>query len=149
MTPHGLQGSRSIVLIRGALLADSDFTLRSNDGASSLTISNVARGRDGGATFNMAVESRGFAGLTFYALEPSELAQLLRGLQAMHETLQGSALMQLHMEEDRVAFSMDKLGKVLVSGTLVHYTDPIHRLEFGFWADQTQLPGLIRVFASR
>jgi hypothetical protein len=119
-----------------------NIMIRSADPTNFLTLRDIEVSRYG-AEFQLAVSSRGFTGQIPYALEADELHRLLAAFRGMHINLAGSALLQLHMEETRVSFAMNAKGQVLVSGVFVHYKEPAHRLEFGFWSDQSCLPEFI------
>jgi hypothetical protein len=51
------------------------------------------------------------------------------------------------MEEDHVHFEINSSGRVLVSGLLIHYEEPSHRLKFGFYSDQSCLPSFIQALS--
>ncbi|MHB1048038.1 MAG: WapI family immunity protein [Thermoanaerobaculia bacterium] len=127
-------------------LDQSELCFRSSDGRDSVVLENFRPDR-GGAYFDLVIASRGFTGRTGYALEAAEYHALISGLQRMYDTLSGSAEIRIHMEEDHVRFEVDSHGHVLVTGVLVHYEEPWHRLEFGFRSDQTHLPAFIRALS--
>ena len=124
----------------------TELRLRSSDGRDSIALTHF-RPERGGAYFDLVVASRGFSGSTGYALEATEFRALLAGLQHMYDTLSGSAELRIHMEESHVRFEVDVHGHVVVTGILVHYEEPWHRLEFGFYSDQTHLPAFIRALS--
>jgi hypothetical protein len=129
-----------------APLDQTELRLRSSDGRDSIALLNF-RPEYGGAYFDLVVDSRGFTGSTGYALEAPEFRALLSGLQRMYDTLSGSAELRIHMEESHVRFEVNAHGHVVVTGLLVHYEEPWHRLEFGFYSDQTHLPAFIRALS--
>jgi len=96
-----------------------------------------------GIEFYLSIFSRSFKGEVFYSLEKPELLALISQLRSMYDTLNGTAHLQFHREETQVTFTMDLRGQVLVSGVIVHYQHPVHRLEIGFWTDQSYLPEFI------
>ena len=119
-----------------------DIMIRSADPNTFVALRNIRVGRNG-VEFILSVSSRGFTGEVPYALEKAELHKLLDALRAMHAHLTGSASLQFHSEETRVGLTMNSQGQVMVTGALVHYRDPVHRLEFGFFSDQSCLPEFI------
>jgi hypothetical protein len=124
-----------------------DITLPSSDGAGFLTLANFRSDHRGGASFEIVVSTHGFAGRTEYGLEPQELRSLINALRAMYETCSGFAELRLHREEEHVAFQMTAVGRVVVTGLLVHGHEPQQRLKFAFYSDQSCLPDFIRALA--
>ena len=122
----------------------NDIVLRSSDGTASLTLESLKPGVSGGAEFTFVVSSRGFAARSWYALEAEELAALIADLERMYESLSGTAEIRLHMEEEHVSFFIEPTGRLLVRGVIIHYEEPLHRLEFGFYSDQSCLPEFVR-----
>lgn len=123
-----------------------DITLPATDGTAHITLANLCPERRG-ARFDLVVSSSGFTGRTGYALEAAEFRSLVEGLRSMYDTMHGSADLRLHLEEDHVKFEMNARGQVLVTGVLAHYREPHHRLEFGFYSDQSCLPPFIRALS--
>jgi hypothetical protein len=126
----------------------TDIILRSSDGTASLTLENYRRDSRGGAEFTFVVNSRGFTARSWSAQEPEELSSLLERLQGMYDSLRGAAEIRLHIEEERVSLAMEANGKLLVTGLIVHYDKPEHRLTFGFYSDQSSIPTFISGLAN-
>jgi len=120
-----------------------DVLLRTNDPGAKLALRNISGGPHG-MQFMLTASSRGFSGELSQSLESSELRQLLVGLREMHRTLQGSAELRTHGEADGATLTIDKLGRVKVDVTMVHYGDPVHRLQISFFSDQSCLPAFIQ-----
>jgi hypothetical protein len=124
----------------------NEITIPSSDGSDYLKLVNFKPDRNG-VSFEIIISSRNFTGRTVYALEAVEFHSLLDELQHMYDKLSGSADLRLHMEEEHVHFEINSSGQVLVSGLLIHYKEPSHRLKFGFYSDQSCLPSLIEALS--
>ena len=119
-----------------------EVVLKSNDEGAELALRDVS-GSQHGIRFDLWVRSRSFTGSLPQTLESVELQKFVGDLRQMHQTLQGSAELRTHGDEDGATFTMDRLGGVAVNVVLVHYQQPRHRLEVGFRSDQSCLPAFI------
>jgi hypothetical protein len=116
--------------------------LRSSDGVALLQLYHFS-GSNSGIAFRIKVNSRGFCADAPYNLESFELPTLIADLKSMHSTLKGAAELRIHSDPDGVRFEMDSLGRVKVSVTLMHWSEPFHQLQLGFYSDQSCLPSFI------
>jgi len=119
-----------------------EVVFKSSDQLAELALRDVSGSQDG-IRFELWVSSRGFTGSLPNGLESVELQKFVGDLRQMHQTLQGSAELRTHGDEDGATFAMDQLGGVSVNVVLVHYQQPRHRLEVGFRSDQSCLPVFI------
>jgi hypothetical protein len=96
-----------------------------------------------GINFELYASSLCFKGQVPYCLERSELRDLIDDLRKMYTRLWGTAELRTHRDEHGATFTINQLGCVQIDVVMIHYADPVHRLEVTLFSDQSCLPEFI------
>lgn len=112
-----------------------EIILQTNTEDCVLKISNVTKD-----SFKISVLSGEFTGNgSMYHYIPKEIDRFIDEMGVLDAANEGGIAELIDVEDNKLTFSKDKLGQVIVTGRLVPHSFPHQELQFGFITDQTCL----------
>jgi hypothetical protein len=96
-------------------------------------------------TFDLTVNSDGFAGTSHFCVRIDEIETLCNDLKKMHSSLLGSAKLNDNDSDGFVEFTISENGHLQVCGQ-VGGSHEDHFVKFEFWTDQTCIPQFVDDF---
>jgi hypothetical protein len=120
-----------------------NIILQTNSESECLELHDIRKsGRD--YICSLVVESRGFSASRHFHFDEHHLKIFLENLNVMETKLEGEAILRHLFEDDQITLKGFRNGHIVVSGSLVEYSEYSQRLDFCFQTDQTVLKPLIK-----
>ncbi len=124
-----------------------DIILHTQTNDPALTFQNLSVFPDGSEGECLLIVRSGWLSASFpFRFSVRELLQFVSDLEALNETLDGTAVLRPQWEDHRLILSGNRRGGIEVSGELIDYAELSQRVSFRFLTDQTCLSPLISDF---
>ncbi|MCC5829546.1 MAG: hypothetical protein JJU36_08865 [Phycisphaeraceae bacterium] len=113
--------------------------LQTNDATKQVRLSQVEKYGDGCFRCDLSVRSGGFSCQRPFYFDDVVLAEVVPALRTMAATLSGKCIIKGQWEVDYLAFEVNEMGHVFISGEIFEHQEFDQRLRFAFRTDQTVL----------